>query len=265
MSDSLFSVRDRVVLVSGGSRGIGRSLAEGFAQRGARVFISGREESTLQKTVGEISTGTHSVDYVVCDVAHPDAIPPMIDAIVSRAGRIDDLINVAGINVRKKVEQYTVEEFDKILNINMKGAFLVAQEVGRRLIAQRSGGSIINIDSLNSFRPLKGVQPYAMSKAAVSAMTRGMAMEWGEHGIRVNAIVPGPTEGTEGMARLAPTAEIRTFIEGMVPLRRFGTTREIANLAVFLAGPGAAYVTGAILYCDGGQVLVGSRPKPPGM
>ena len=134
-TDELFSVCDKVVLVSGGSRGIGRALAEGFVRRGARVVITGREEATLRTAADEISTGTHPVDFVVCDVSKPETIAPMIEAVVAKAGRIDSLLNVAGVNIRKRVETYTVEEYDYITNINLKGAFLVA------LTARIVGGS----------------------------------------------------------------------------------------------------------------------------
>lgn len=261
MTDSLFSVDGRVVLVSGGSRGIGRALAEGLAQRGARVFISGREVSTLQQTAREISTPSNSVGYVVCDVAQPDEIPRLVDAVVQQAGRIDSLLNVAGINIRKRVEQYSVAEFDKILDINMKGAFLVAQEVGRRLISQKSGGTIINIDSLNSFRPLKGVQPYAMSKAAVSAMTRGMAMEWGEHGIRVNAIAPGFIL-TDLTTKLWSDPTMQAWNDANCPLKRLGQTDDLIGTAVFLVSDASKFLTGQVIYVDGGITCGMQWPIP---
>lgn len=261
MSDSLFSVQDRVVLVSGASRGIGRSLAEGFARHGARVFITGRDATTLQQTASEISTGTHPVDFVVCDVSRPDQIQAMIETVVQRAGQINDLINVAGINIRKRVEQYTEEEFDKILDINMKGAFLVAQAVGRRLIAQRTPGSIINIDSLNSFRPLKGVQPYAMSKAAVSAMTRGMAMEWGEHGIRVNAIAPGFIL-TDLTKKLWSDPTMQAWNDANCPLKRLGQPEDMLGTAIFLVSDAAKFLTGQVIYVDGGITCGMQWPIP---
>jgi gluconate 5-dehydrogenase len=261
MTDSLFSVQDRVILVSGGSRGIGRSLAEGFVQRGARVFISGREASTLEQTAREISTPSNSVEFVVCDVAQPDEVPRMVDAVVHKAGRIDSLLNVAGINVRKRVEQYSVEEFDKILDINMRGAFLVAQEVGRRLITQGTGGTIINIDSLNSFRPLKGVQPYAMSKAAVSAMTRGMAMEWGEHGIRVNAIAPGFIL-TDLTKKLWSDPTMQAWNDANCPLKRLGNPEDLVGAAVFLVSDASTFLTGQVIYVDGGITCGMQWPIP---
>ena len=167
-TDELFSVRDQVVLVSGGSRGIGRGLAEGFAARGARVIITGRDEATLQQAAREISSGSHPVDFAVCDVSEPDDVPRLIETVLAKAGRIDSLLNVAGVNIRKRVETYSVEEYDHIMNINLKGAFLVAQAVGKQMIAQGAGGTIVNIDSLNTFAPLMGVLPYAMSKAGLA-------------------------------------------------------------------------------------------------
>ena len=160
------------MLVSGGSRGIGRALAEGFAERDARVVIAGREQATLDQTAREISRGAHPVRALACDVSKPDDIGRLVEGTLSQCGRIDTLLNVAGVNRRMKVESYSVDDFDWIMDINLRGAFLVAQMVGRHMIARRSG-SIINIDSLNTYAPLKGVTPYAMSKAGISMMTRG--------------------------------------------------------------------------------------------
>lgn len=259
--DALFSVQDRVVLVSGGSRGIGRALAEGLVQRGARVFISGRDLSTLQQTAREISTPENIVESVVCDVAKPEQIRPMVDVVIQKAGRIDSLLNVAGINVRKRVEDYTVDEYDKIVDINMKGAFFVAQEVGRRMIAQKKGGTIINVDSLNSFRPLKAVQPYAMSKAAVSAMTRGMAMEWGEHGIRVNAIAPGFIL-TDLTKKLWSDPTMQAWNDANCPMKRLGQTEDLVGTAVFLVSDASRFLTGQVIYVDGGITCGMQWPIP---
>lgn len=261
MNDRLFSVQDQVVLVSGGSRGIGRSLAEGFVQRGARVLITGREEATLRDTAKELSTGQYPVEYLVCDVARPEQIPEMVQQVVSRAGRIDCLLNVAGVNVRKRAEDYSIDEFDKIIDINLKGAFLVAQAVGRQMIAQRTGGSILNIDSLNSFRPLKGVQPYAMSKAAVSAMTRGLAMEWGEHGIRVNSLAPGFIL-TDLTRKLWSDPTMQAWNEANCPMKRLGQPEDMIGTAIFLASDAAKFLTGQVIYVDGGITCGMQWPIP---
>ena len=248
--DPLFSVANQVVLVSGGSRGIGRALAEGFAQRDAHVIIAGREQATLDQTARDISRGARPVRAVVCDVARPDDIQRLIEGTLAEHGRIDTLLNVAGVNKRMKVENYTLAEYDWILDINLRGAFLVAQQVGRHMIGRRSG-SIINIDSLNTYAPLKGVTPNAMSKAGVSMMTRGMASEWGPHGVRVNAIAPGffPTDLSR---KLWEQEKLRAWGEANTPLRRLGEVSELVGSAIFLAADAGRFVTGQILRVDGG-------------
>lgn len=257
----LFSVRDQVVLVSGGSRGIGRGLAEGFAARGARVVITGREAETLRQTAREISGTPHPVDCVVCDVSQPADIHRAVSAVAEKHGRIDSLLNVAGVNIRKRVETYSVEEYDHILNINLKGAFLVAQAVGRQMISQKTGGTIVNIDSLNTFAPLKGVLPYAMSKAGLGMMTRGMAMEWGDHGIRSNAIAPGFIL-TDMTNKLWSDPTMQAWGRANTPLRRLGKPEDLLGAALFLASAASAYMTGQVIYVDGGITCGMQWPIP---
>lgn len=260
-TDNLFSVRDKGVLVSGGSRGIGRALAEGFASRGAQVFITGRDANSLETAAAEISVGTHPVQFEVCDVSKPESIPPMVEAVVAKAGRIDSLLNVAGVNIRKRVETYTEAEYDYITDINLKGAFLVAQAVGRQMIAQKTGGTIINIDSLNTFAPLKGVLPYAMSKAGLGMMTRGMGMEWGDHGIRVNAIAPGFVL-TDLTNKLWSDPTMQAWGKANTPLRRLGQPEDMVGAAIFLASDASRYMTGQVLYVDGGITCGMQWPIP---
>jgi NAD(P)-dependent dehydrogenase (short-subunit alcohol dehydrogenase family) len=250
MEDSLFSVADQVVLVSGGSRGIGRALAAGFAERQARVIIAGREEATLAQTAKEISTGTHPVAFSVCDVSKEEDVTRLVEGVEHDFGRIDTLLNVAGVNKRSKVEDYTLAEFDWIMGINLRGAFTVAQTVGRRMIERRAG-SIINIDSLNSYAPLLGVGPYAMSKAGITMMTRSLASEWGPHGVRVNAIAPGffPTALSAPLWRQERMVE---WAHTNTPLGKLGEVADLVGAAVFLASRAAAFVTGQILRVDGG-------------
>lgn len=260
-ADELFSVRDRVVLVSGGSRGIGRGLAEGFAARGARVVIAGREEATLRQAASEIGGSAWSCDYVVCDVSQPDDVPRMIESVVAKAGRIDTLLNVAGVNIRKRVETYTEAEYDHILDINLKGAFLVAQAVGKQMIAQGDGGTIVNIDSLNTFAPLKGVLPYAMSKAGLGMMTRGMGMEWGQHNIRVNAIAPGFIL-TDLTQKLWSDPTMQAWGEANTPLKRLGKPEDMLGAALFLTSDASRYMTGQVIYVDGGITCGINWPIP---
>jgi NAD(P)-dependent dehydrogenase (short-subunit alcohol dehydrogenase family) len=250
MEDKLFSVTEQVVLVVGGSRGIGRGLAEGFAARGAQVVIAGREADTLEKTAKEISTGSKPVKAIVCDVAKPEDITQLVSTTLSEFGRIDTLLSVAGVNKRMKVEDYTAEEYDWIMDINLRGSFVLAQAVGRHMI-ERNAGSIINIDSLNTYAPLTGVTPYAMSKAGVLMMTRALANEWGPHGVRVNSIAPGffPTALSN---KLWAQDKMREWATQNTPQRKLGDVKDLVGAAVFLASDAAAFVTGQTIRVDGG-------------
>jgi NAD(P)-dependent dehydrogenase (short-subunit alcohol dehydrogenase family) len=248
--DALFSVQDQVVLVCGGSRGIGRALAQGFAERGAQVIIGGREASVLEATARDISQGAKRVQTAVCDVAKPDDIARTVQATITEHGRIDTLLNVAGVNKRMRAESYSVEDFDWILDINLRGAFLMAQTCGRHMIARKSG-CIIGIDSFNTYAPLRGVLPYAISKSGVSMMTRGMATEWGRHGVRVNAIAPGffPTDLSR---KLWAQEKMARWGQAMTPLGKLGELKDLVGAAIFLASPAAAFITGQVLRVDGG-------------
>ena len=250
MQDKLFSVADQVVLVAGGSRGIGRALAEGFAERDAQVVIAGREADTLAQTAQEISQGKHPVSFEVCDVAKPEDVAKLVKSVIGKFGHIDTLVSVAGVNKRMKAENYAIEEYDWIVNINLRGAFLVAQAVGRHMI-ERKSGAIINVDSLNTYAPLTGVTPYAISKAGVLMMTRSLANEWGKHGVRVNSIAPGffPTALSQKMwaqEKMANWAKTNT------PLGKLGDVKELVGAAIYLASPASAFVTGQTLRVDGG-------------
>jgi NAD(P)-dependent dehydrogenase (short-subunit alcohol dehydrogenase family) len=250
MEDELFSVSDQVVLVSGGSRGIGRAIAEGFARRGSKVVITGRERDKLAETAREISSGPHAVLPLPCDVSNADSITSLVEAVIERQARVDTLVNVAGVNRRMRAEDFSAEDYDFILDINLKGAFFLSQAVGRAMLA-RGQGCQINISSLNNDRPLTHVAPYAMSKAGLGHMTRALACEWGPRGIRVNALAPGfiLTDLTE---KLWARADMQAWGLANTPLRRLGKPGDMVGTAIFLASPAAAFLTGQIIYVDGG-------------
>lgn len=250
-SDDLFSVADQVVLVSGGSRGIGRALAAGFAQRGARVAVTGRNAETLQATAGEISAGGLVVKPFVCDVADASRIERLVDDVLAEFGRIDTLLNVAGVNKRQPVETFTVEDYDFILDINLRGAFLLAQRVGRHMIERRFGVQI-NVDSLNTYAPLKYVAPYAMSKWGMVAMTRCMAMEWGPYGVRVNTLAPGFIL-TDLTRKLWSDPDMQKWAAANTPLGRLGEVEDLVGAAIFMASPASAFMTGQVVRVDGGM------------
>jgi NAD(P)-dependent dehydrogenase (short-subunit alcohol dehydrogenase family) len=260
MPDKLFGVSGQVVLVSGGSRGIGRAIAEGFAQRGAQVIITGRNQATLeQTTTAMVSAGTN-VQSLVCDVAQPSAIGPLVERVIRDCGRIDTLINAAGVNRRRPAATLTEEDYDFVLDINLKGAFLLSQAVGRHMIGRRSG-SQINIASLTTDRPLKHVAPYAISKAGLGQMTRALAMEWGPNGVRVNAIAPGFIV-TDLTRKLWTDESMQAWAMANTPQRRLGQPQDLIGAALFLASPAAAFLTGQILYVDGGFSAGWAWPIP---
>jgi NAD(P)-dependent dehydrogenase (short-subunit alcohol dehydrogenase family) len=250
MTDELFSVRDQVVLVSGASRGIGRAIAAGFAERGAQVVITGREPGTLDKTADGLGRGDGTVHPMVCDVADANSIAALVASVLGDFGRVDTLVNVAGVNRRKAAEAFTVDDYDFILDINLKGAFLLSQAVGRAML-ERGQGCQINISSLNNDRPLTHVAPYAMSKAGLGHMTRALACEWGPRGVRVNAIAPGFIL-TDLTSKLWSQERMLKWGLANTPLRRLGQPNDMIGAAIFLASPAAAFLTGQVIYVDGG-------------
>lgn len=245
----LFSVKDQVVVVSGGSRGIGRAIAEGFVQNGAKVVVTGREAESLAAAAKDME-GPHPAEPIVCDVASTEDIHRLVDEVFDRHGRVDTLINVAGVNRRKPAEEITEDDYDFVLGINLRGAFFLSQAVGKRMIRQGSG-SQINIGSLNNFRPVKGVAPYAVSKAGMGHMTHLLAMEWGPHGVRVNCIAPGFIL-TDLTKKLWSQQHMLDWVTPNTPLRRLGQPGDMVGTALFLASPASAFMTGQILFVDGG-------------
>lgn len=257
MSDELFSVKNQVVLVSGASRGIGRGLAEGFAQRGATVIITGREKKTLDQTAKEIGG---KVSARVCDVADSKAIDRLVKGAVEEFGRIDTLLNVAGVNRRMKAEKLTEDDYDFIVDINLKGPFLLSLAVGKHQLERRKGNQI-NIVSLNNDRPLRGVMPYAVSKAGLGQMTRALAMEWGPSGIRVNAIAPGFIL-TDLTNKLWAQPVMKDWAMANTPLKRLGVPADLVGAAIFLASDASAFMTGQTVYVDGGCSAGNAWPIP---
>ena len=250
MSDNLFDVSDTVVLISGGSRGIGFSIAEGFAAQGAKVIITGREEATLKEACEGAKAAKHAMTYSVCDVLNKAMIQACVDDVVAKHGRIDTLVNCAGGNRRKPAVDFTEEDYDFVMNINLRGTFFMSQAVGKQMIAQGSGHQL-NIDSLSSHAPLPNITPYAMSKAAMSSMTRGLAQEWGKHGVRVNGLAPGFIM-TDLTRKMWDNDNMQAWHKVVAPLQRLGQPDDMIGTAIFLSSPAAAYLTGQTIRVDAG-------------
>jgi NAD(P)-dependent dehydrogenase (short-subunit alcohol dehydrogenase family) len=264
MNDPLFSVRDQVTLVSGGSRGIGRAIAQAFVERGARVTIASRDGESLAKAVAEMQPAAQasggSIDSVACDVAKKKDIDQLTSTVLERCGRIDTLVNVAGVNRRKPALQLTEDDYDFVMDINMKGAFLLSQAVGRHMV-DRQGGCQINIASLNTDRPLKNVLPYAVSKAGVAHMTRALALEWGRFGVRVNGIAPGFIL-TDLTRKLWSDETMQAWGRANTPQQRLGVPEDMAGAAIFLASAASSFMTGQTIYVDGGFTAGWAWPIP---
>lgn len=250
MTDELFSVAGQTVLVTGGSRGIGRAIAEGFATRGARVLICSRSQESVDQAITEMSTAGLNVSGLACDVADSGQIADAAAAAIVQLGHIDTLINVAGMNRRKRAETVTLDDYDTILNTNLRGAFLMCQAVGRHMIA-RGSGSQINVESLNTWMPLRGVLPYAVSKFGMQGMTKGLALEWGRHGVRVNSLAPGFIL-TDLTRKLWSEPQMQAWNAANAPLGRLGEPADMVGTAIFLASKASAFMTGQTLYVDGG-------------
>ncbi len=250
MSDQLFSVTNQNVLVTGGSRGIGRAIAQGFASRGANVLICSRSQESVDNAIHEMLEAGLKVSGLACDVSDPEQIKTTVAAAITQLGHLDTLVNVAGVNRRKRAETVTEDDYDFIMNTNLKGAFLMSQEVGRHMI-ERKSGSQINVESLNTWMPLKGVLPYAMSKFGMQGMTRGLALEWGCHGVRVNSLAPGFIL-TDLTSKLWSDPTMLAWNEANAPLGRLGQPEDMVGTAVFLASKASAFMTGQTLYVDGG-------------
>lgn len=250
MGTNLFNVADTIVLVSGGSRGIGLALAHGFAEQGAQVVITGRSEESLIEACENAPAAPHKMTYQTCDVADEAAIKTCVDAVIAKHGKIDTLINCAGINKRIPALDFTAQDYDQIMHINLRGTFLMSQAVGKHMVAQGFGNHI-NIDSLSTHGPLTHVVPYAMSKSGMSSMTRGLANEWGKHGVRVNGLAPGFIL-TDLTKKLWARKDMQAWHKAIAPLQRLGEVEDLIGTAIFLASPAAGFLTGQIIRVDGG-------------
>jgi NAD(P)-dependent dehydrogenase (short-subunit alcohol dehydrogenase family) len=259
-NDALFSVAGQIVLVTGGSRGIGRAIAEGFAGRGAEVVICSQNPQSVEAAVAEMRGAGMQVSGLVCDVSREEQIGETVSAVLGTHGRIDTLVNVAGVNRRKRAETVTVEDYDFILDTNLRGAFLMAQSVGKQMIEQKSG-VVINVESLNTWMPLRGVLPYAISKFGMQGMTRGLALEWGRHGIRVNSLAPGFIL-TDLTRKLWADPGMQAWNADNAPLGRLGEPADMVGTAIFLASAASAFMTGQTLYVDGGFSAGWNWPIP---
>jgi len=249
-------MKNKVVIVTGGSSGMGKYMAQRFAKDGAYVVITGRTEEKLQKVKTEIETFDGQVLVVPMDVRQPEHVAHMIKATDEAFGRIDYLVNNAAGNFICPAEKLSVNGWNSVIDIVLNGTFYCSSAVGNYWIERNIKGSIINIVATYAWNAGAGVLHSACAKSGVLTMTRTLAVEWGKkYGIRVNAIAPGPIERTGGADKLWESEEAAKRTLNSVPLGRLGTPEEIAALASFLFSDEAAYINGDCITMDGGQWL----------
>jgi len=253
--------RDRLLagktaFVTGGGSGIGQRMAERFAEHGAKVMLAGRKQEKLDAAASAILSSGGTADTASVDVRDFPAVETALQKTRDQFGEIDILVCGAAGNFPAPVLGMSANGFKAVIDIDLLGTFNTCRAAYPHL--RKPGATIISISASHASMPIANQSHVCAAKAGVDLLTRTLAVEWGPAGIRANCITPGPTDDTEGMRRLAPTAEIRRKIEHAVPLRRFGTKDELADLALFLCSDAAAYITGAVYVCDGGQSLVRS-------
>jgi NAD(P)-dependent dehydrogenase (short-subunit alcohol dehydrogenase family) len=251
-----FQLENKVAVVTGAGRGIGRAIAIGMAEAGADVVLLSRTEGDLREVAAEIlKLGRRSI-YIQTDVTSRDDVKKAVKAIQSEFNRIDFLINNAGMNIRSKALEVTDDEWQKIMDTNLKSAFMMSQEVGKLMKENGTSGRIINISSVAGHVALRTGVVYAATKAAIIQMTKVLALEWGQYGINVNSIGPWyfKTPLTE---KLLQDKEYVSEILSVTPLKRVGELPELVGPAVFLCSDAASYITGQTLFVDGGMTIHG--------
>ncbi len=241
-------------LVTGGGTGLGKGMARLFLDLGATVYICGRREEVLKQTAAELGGAIHTRP---CDVRNLDLVEEMVDAIW-KDGPLDILVNNAAGNFLARTEELSPRAFEAIISIVLLGTIHVTTACGRRWLAASHPGTVLNITATYAPTGSAYVVPSAVSKAGVNALTRSLAVEWGNRGIRMNAIAPGPIPTEGAFSRLLPRPELEKFAKDRNPLGRFGTVEELANLAAFLVSDASGYINGEIITMDGGEWLQGA-------
>jgi gluconate 5-dehydrogenase len=251
MTHPLFDITGRTALVTGSSRGIGLALARGLAEAGCTVVLNGRDERRLAEAARELPGKVHTA---VFDVTDGPSVAAGVKDVEERVGPLDILVNNAGMQLRAPLLEFTASAWHRILDTNLTSAFLVGREAARYMTA-RGHGKIVNICSLQSEVVRPGIAPYAATKGALKMLTKGMCADWGPSGVQVNGLGPGYIE-TELTQALVDDEEFSAWVRRRTPAGRWGRTEDLVGGVLFLASPAADFVSGQILYVDGGMTSV---------
>jgi glucose 1-dehydrogenase len=269
MSEGMRGLKGKNVLVTGGTSGIGQSIAVRFAEYGANVAINYlRTPDEATDTEDKVHACVHQVrqqgvrDVLVQgDVSKEDDVVRMFESTVDQLGGLDVLVNNAGIQISKPSHELSAADFDKVIGVNLRGAFLCAREAIKRFLADGTAGSIINISSVHQLIPKPDYLGYSASKGGMQNLTRTLALEYAGHNIRVNAIGPGATVTPINRAWIDDPVK-RELVTAHIPLARAGTSDEMAGVTCFLASDDAAYITGQTIFVDGGLTLFADFREP---
>jgi NAD(P)-dependent dehydrogenase (short-subunit alcohol dehydrogenase family) len=251
-------LKNKRILITGGGTGLGKGMAQRFLELGATVHICGRREEVLEQTAAELSQETQGTIHAIpCDVRNLDAVEAMIDSIWHE-GPLDILVNNAAGNFIARTEELSPGAWNSVIGIVLMGTLNCTLACGRRWLKSAHPGTVLSISA--TYAPVGSayVVPSAVSKAGVEALTRSLAVEWGNRRIRMNAIAPGPIPTQGAFSRVLPRQDLETLALDRNPLHRFGTIEELANLAAFLVSDGSAYINGEVIRMDGGEFLQGA-------
>ena len=246
-----FDLTGKVAVVTGGGTGLGEAIVKALAEAGASIILCGRRQEPLDKVASEIESGGGKALPIRTDVTDADDVNAMASEALSAFGRVDVLVNNAGINTVKPFLELTEKEWDAVLDTNLKGCFYCCQALGKGMVEQRSG-SVINVVSVFGRTGFMNISPYIASKGAIVQLTKALAVEWARHNVRVNAIAPSYFETEMAKRDIESDERVLKFNLSKIPMRRGGKPHEMGGIAVFLASEASSFITGETIAVDGG-------------
>ena len=253
MASTRFDFENKVAVVTGASQGIGAACAERLARDGAAVALWDVDDARGEALAASLKSRGHKAAYVHCNVARKAEVDAALAATLAAFGRVDALVNNAGIFKAADFLDITEADWDAVIDVNLKGAFLVAQAVARSMTAS-GGGAIVHMSSVNALMAIPSIASYNVSKGGINQLTRVMALALADHGIRVNAVGPGTIATELAQKAVLGSDEARARIMSRTPMKRLGEPSEIADVVAFLLSDAASYMTGQIVYADGGRM-----------